>query len=109
MSGHRVRGAWGTWLLWLVLVVVATPLRAEWIRLDDARALTLVDSRVSSSDVKLPYAWDAHFTGRSGQATFAMVFELPSAPRGPQALHTRRLGNAYEIWLTACWWTSMVR
>jgi hypothetical protein len=99
MSGHPVRGTLGTWVLWLVLLMVSMPLRAEWIRLEDARALTLVDSRVSSSDVKLPYAWDAHFTGRSGQATFAMVFELPSAPRGPQALHTRRLGNAYEIWL----------
>ena len=28
-----------------------------------------------------------------------MTFDLPSPPRGPMALHTRRLGNTYEIWL----------
>lgn len=91
-------GAW-LWVLLLAMLMLSAPARAALVTLGEARALTLVDSVVASTDVKLPYAWDAHFNGRSGQATFAMVFELPSAPRGPQALHTRRLGNAYEIWL----------
>lgn len=96
---HPLRGRAGVWLWLVLLTLVVMPVRAELVTLSEARALSLVDSVVSSADVKLPYAWDAHFRGRSGQATFAMVFDLPSAPRGPQALHTRRLGNAYEIWL----------
>ena len=87
------------WWLAGVLVWAAAPAQAAWITLTQAQALTRSEGEVASGDVKLPYAWDAHFRGRSGQSTFAMVFDLPTVPRGPQALHTRRLGNAYEIWL----------
>lgn len=90
---------------WLILLVVALgglwskPLQAATLTISEAHVITLVEGTVASSHVKLPYAWDAAFPGQSGQATFAMSFELPSATGSPQSLHTRRLGNAYEIWL----------
>ena len=86
-------------LLLLLLLLWGQPARAEWVTLSEARVLSLVEGEVSRVDVRLPFAWDAHFRDRAGQATFALAFELPHAPIGPQALHTRRLGNAYEIWL----------
>lgn len=108
LQGGRL--GWLGWLgvalnSWLMLFGMAAlclwakPLQAATLTISEAHVITLVESGVSSTHVSLPYAWDVSFPGQSGQATFAMSFELPSAPARPQSMHTRRLGNAYEIWL----------
>lgn len=86
------------WCLWsLTASLWALTAQAKPLELIDARVALTVNQQASRETVQLPYAWDLHHQGQSGEAVFEMTFALGSSPQEPWALYFPRVGTAYEV------------
>jgi signal transduction histidine kinase len=85
--------------LGLLLACLALQAQALTLELRQAQAVVTVSGQTTQQAVSLPYHWDRHHKGLSGEATFELPFELQTVPAVPFGLYLPRLGNAYEIWL----------
>jgi len=80
-------------LLWCS-VAQAAPLE-----LNQASALATVQGVTTAEKVSLPYHWDRHYKGLSGDIVFEVPFALPAVKEEPYAVYFQRIGNTAEIWL----------
>ncbi|MDZ4187771.1 MAG: histidine kinase [Hydrogenophaga sp.] len=65
--------------------------------IDRATLTVTLAEQTHTREVSLPYHWDKHHPGQSGEAVFDLRFHLPERPEEPWSLYLPRLGNAYEI------------
>lgn len=83
-------------LMWSLTAHPAT-LPPHVLLIDRAMLTINVAEQAQILEVALPYHWDKHQPGQSGDAVFDLRFHLPERPTKPWSLYIPRLGNAYEI------------
>lgn len=72
-------------------------LPADTQLIEKATLTVTLAGQTHTREVDLPYHWDTHHPGQSGQGVFHLRWTMPQGPQVPWGLYLQRLGNAYEV------------